>query len=273
MTDETASLDTMLDDASSSAPAAETQAPQTTPETPTPATPETPQAQPRDDTGRFTPKVEAAPVTAAPAAQPTPQAEKQVPTPDQFKGYLDEREKRQSIEKELRELRERFEQQNARPIPDFNSDPEGFATRLRDENQKVALNTRFETSELVAQKDYGDETVKAAMDWGMAQANASQAFASEYVQQRHPVDWIVKRFKRDQILAQIGDDPDAFVRKRFAELSASPATPQTPQASQPVPQSTPSAPLPTPSLAAAVSAGGASAVPDGAASLDALLKD
>lgn len=272
MTEETASLDTMLDDASSSAPAAETQAPQPTPETPPPATPETPQAQPRDDTGRFAPKVDA-PVTAAPAAQLTPQADKQVPSPDQFKGYLDEREKRQSVEKELRELRERFEQQNAKPLPDFNSDPEGFANHLRSEVQKAALNERFESSQDRASEKHGDETVKAAMDWGMAQANASQAFASEYVQQRHPVDWIVKKYKRDQILTQMGDDPDAFVRKRFAELSANPAAQPAPQASQPVPQSTPSAPLPTPSLAAAVSAGGASAVPDGAASLDALLKD
>ena len=210
---------------------------------------------------------------AAPAAQPTPE-----PTPapapvttqpehDEktgspfFTAMLDEREKRKELEKRLKAIED--EKANSQPeeIPSIQENPEAFAAYQQEQMARATLNLRFDISEETARSKHGDELVQSAMDWGMSKSSESPAFAAEYVKQKNPVEWIVKQHKREKLLSDIGDDPDGFVRKRYAEIAgtAQPngeGQPAPAQSQQPALQPTPQAPAPSRSLASAPNAGG-----------------
>lgn len=225
-------------------------------------------ARPRDESGRFAPKSVEPPVTA-PAPAPSDTQERI--DPNQFKGYLDERDKRQAAERARDELQARLkafeDAQNATPpapIPSALEDPEGFAAAQAHQRYLDRLDVLFHWSEAMSREKYGDEVTQTVMDWAMAKAKASPAFRDEYAGQKHPVDWAVKQHKRDAFLKEIGDDPEAYKAKLLAEFAASGQHPQTPQtAANPSTLPPPTQSAPTRSLAAASGAGGIASVPMG----------
>lgn len=225
----------------------------------------------RDDKGRFASQ-EATPPTPAPAVQ-TPAVntdadpEKQPISRAEFKGYLDEKQKRQKLDDENKALRaqvQEYERQHPTQLP---SDP----VEIQRVIESARTSAVFEFSEEVARKEFGNETVQAAMDWGLQRAQQNPAFQAEYLRQKHPIDWAVKQFKRDKILSELGDDPDAFIEQRvaarLAALNTAPAAltqTQAPPATAVPPQpasQTPATPAPTRSIANATSAGGVQVVP------------
>lgn len=225
----------------------------------------------RDEAGRFAAKAPepAAPETKPEAAQAAPAAPAPTPEPPKpepgfvpLSAVLDEREKRQKLEREIAEIRA---QQQPSKVPSIQEDPEAFAAYQHQLVQQTATNTKFETSEIVARQQHGDDTVQKAMDWAMERSNTSPAFAAEYLKQKHPIDWAVRQHKRDTLVSSIGDDEEAYIRRRAAELGLAPAPQtETPQG-QPAPASpqpaVPKPPPPRPSLASATSAGGMQTVP------------
>lgn len=193
-----------------------------------------------------------APVVEAPKVE----APKPEPAHIPVTALLDERDKRQRAERERDELRAQVQPKN---IPSFQDDPEAFAQHLAQETQRVAVGERFNTSEFVAREKHGDEPVTSAMDWGMQRSQESPAFAAEYLKQKHPIDWVVRQHKRDRLVNEIGENDEAYVRRRYAELNPTAAPIPVPQApaAQAAPQpAPPQQPLPTRSLASATSAGG-----------------
>lgn len=218
------------------------------------ATPEKTE-QPRAADGTFAPK-EQAPPTPAPAAE---QPQKPLIDPEQFKGYLEEREKRQALERKVKELESRKPVEEPQ-IPSIQTDPAAWEAYQQQLVQQTRATTIFDVSETMAREKHGDDAVSQAMDWAMKRSQESPAFAAEYLKQKHPIDWAVKQQKRDSLMSKIGDDPDAWVRARYAELTA--ASPQ-PQAAQPSPAASPqlvpaAQPVPQPpkSIATATAAGG-----------------
>lgn len=221
--------------------------------------------QPRGADGKFAPKTEA--VAEPAAAQPvTPvTAEKPRVDPEQFKGYLDERDKRQKLETQLEEANRKLQaaQQPAR-IPSVN-DPD-FVQFQQQELARVQTETRFDVSETMARDKHGDEPVTKAMDWAMQKAMQSPAFAAEYIKQKHPIDWAVKQQKRDIALGEVGDDLDAYKARIIAEYTAANGAPQPNAAQTAIPAavtnqptavaSQPASPAPPRSLAHANPAGG-----------------
>jgi len=198
-----------------------------------------------------------APVIEAPKVEIPKPADP--PTEEKVRGILhatlDEREKRQRLERENAELRAQIQ---PRTIPSIQ-DEEAYTAHVNDMVNRAVVSERFNVSESMAQEKHGADAVKAAMDWGMQRSQESPAFAAEYMRQKHPIDWAVKQHKRDALMKDLGDDPDAWVRKRYAEINPSGTTTAIPQASQAqaAPQPTPQQqPLPTKSLASATSAGG-----------------
>lgn len=224
----------------------------------------------RDDQGRLASPEAAKPAVVPPPATPAvittdADPEKQPITKAEFKGMLEEREKRQKAEKEAKELRARiqqFESQQQQPQLPSASDPQALAQYIDQQRTSLA----FDMSETMAREKHGDEPVSQAMDWALQRAQQSPAFAGEYLKQKHPIDWAVKQHKRDAVLQQVGDDPDAFVRRRWAEMNPT-ALPQTDappsQAASPQPAPIPQqqATAPPRSIANAPSAGGAQVVP------------
>jgi hypothetical protein len=218
------------------------------------------QGQPRDESGRFAPKADQQPepqaqptpepaqsapaVQAAPAPVAQPEPAKAEPGHVPINALLDEREKRQKLEKRLADL----EQQTRQPqnIPSVTDDPEAFAQHQQLLIQQTATNTRFETSELVARQQHGDDPVQKAMDWAMQRSQESPAFAAEYLKQKHPIDWAVRQQKRHALLDDIGDDPEAYRARIIAEFqlrqtqrpacTRSPRHPTQPAAAKPAPR-------------------------------------
>ena len=75
--------------------------------------------------------------------------------------------------------------------------------------------------------------------------------------QQHPIDWIVQQHKRDTMMADIGTDPDEYVRRRALELGFTMATAPTTPAPAVVPQPIVAQPATPPrSLATAPGTGG-----------------
>jgi len=250
-------------------PAPAPEPPKETPPAPKPADAPKDQGPPRQADGKFAPVAQAAeaePASQIPAAD---DPDKQPISKAEFKGMLDEREKRQKAEAEAKALRDRiarFEQQQ----PQGPSDQDPDIARRIDSARADAI---FTTSERWAKKEHGDEVVLSAMDWAMQRSMQNPAFAAEYLKQDHPIDWAVKQQKRDRILNEIGDDPDAFIEARIAARLANinPAAAAPPnQAAQPAQAASPQltappaqTPAPPRSLAHTASAGGLQAVPEG----------
>lgn len=233
--------------------------------------------QPRDEAGRFAPKAAetpAEPVAEAPQPEPvaaTPPAQQPAPEPVKAEpghipiaALLDEREKRKE-ERERREAAERrlaeLESKQQQALAPSIQDPENYQAWVNDQFARIETGTRFNLSEALARREHGDETVTAAMEWGQQRAKASPAFAAEFVGQQFPIDWVVRQHKRDKLLSDIGEDPEAYRARVIAEWQAANSATPAPQPAAPSQPTAPKAPAPRPSLAHATSAGGIQTVP------------
>lgn len=169
-----------------------------TPEQPAPVTPETPEV----------------PATPPVAPEP-PKTEQAVP----LAAFLSVRDEMQQIKRRNAEL-EAARSQPTQPqaIPDPVDDPNGFAQFQSAQMQDMLMRERFSMSKEIASQQYGADTVETARQWAMERAAKDPSFDMALGQQQHPLGWIVQQHKRDGLLSKIGDDPDAYVRSRAAEL-------------------------------------------------------
>jgi hypothetical protein len=213
------------------------------------AAPEPPQVEPKGEP------------EAAPPAAVVEEKHQSIP----ISALLDEREKRQQAAREADDLRRQlaeYEAAKAQPKPDFYADPEAFIAKQQQAVQQALWNERLNTSEILARRAHGDDVVAAAAEAFKAAAGASPALASEFSAQPDPYGFVINWHKRQSILSQIGDNPDAYrarieqeVRERLlAEMQ--PATP-APKA-------------PPPSMAAVPATGNSKPPP--ASGFDALFK-
>lgn len=203
--------------------------------------------------------------------QPEPEQPQVEPQPQEDQGrhvplatFLDQRDELKRWKQEAEQLRQQAAQRQQPPAqaPDPLDDPAGYAAHQDQRMNEAIVNQRFQTSDIIARQQHGAEAVEAAGAWAAERAQKDPGFAIAYMQQAHPIDWIVQQHKRDSVMNDIGADPDEYVRRRAAELGfvmapapiAAPAAPQQPVA-QPV--------TPPRSLAAVPGSGGAAAVPTG----------
>lgn len=266
-------LPDFVSDDHSSTPA-ETPAPEPVVEA-APAAEATPEAapagggQPRGPDGKFAPvapATEAAPaapvepLAVAPAPAPAP-----VQTPEQafapLAALLDERDKRQTAEKEARELREWRTQQEAQarrqPAPDPNADPEGFRQFRESQIQAALWEQRREISQQFAVLKHGEEIVSAAFQWGADRCDTDPHFNDQVASSKDPVGFVVGQWQREQLLAKVTPEKYAAFETWLQAQSAAPAAPAAQVIPQPVAASAapPPAPAaPRPSLASAPSA-------------------
>lgn len=192
------------------------------------------------------PAPQAADDAAKPNPEPAPAAvepEKPKIEPEQFKGYLDEREKRQQAEREREELRRELTrlQQAApkEPPPNIYDNPEGYQQHLQAQYDQRLTQMKLEQSEFLATRDYGAETIGKVKDWAMrldpARANSLIASAS-------PFHAAVEAYRQEQaaaVLKKYDYDLDKMKSEWAKELQA--ARPAAPQPGAP---SSPQQPLP-----------------------------
>jgi hypothetical protein len=174
--------------------------------------------------------------------------------------YLDTRDENKELKRRLAEL----EAKERKPdkIPDPVDDPDGFARYADRVADSKVTNLKFEMSDQMARTAHGAEVVEKATDWALERAQQDPVFAAQYMREAHPIDWIVRQHKRDGLVSQLGDDPDAYVRRRAAELGlTAPPAGEVPKPATEPPAEKPAAP--TKSLIDQPSGGGIVTVPIG----------
>jgi hypothetical protein len=156
--------------------------------------------------------VEVEAVTPEPESEPEPAHEvatdpvKDEPRSIPLPTYLDERERRKEAERRLNEFEAtRAERAQNDDMPDPYDDPRGFAEWQDRKTEQRLTAQRFELSDLMAKQQHGTETVEAAATWATERAKSDPSFAQAYMQQPHPIDWIVREHKRTELLNDIGD--------------------------------------------------------------------
>lgn len=174
---------------------------------------------------------------------------------------LDEREKRQRYEAEVKALKERVSQFETQQVsrPNIQDDPEAYARFQSQENATNRLQTVFDISEVMARDKHTDEQVNHALEWGMTRAQQSPSFAAEYIRQKHPVDWVIKQQRAEGIVQELSKDETAYITRRARELGLIPGEQPAAPAAQPAHAPAPNTPQPVApprSLATQPSAGG-----------------
>lgn len=185
------------------------------------------------------------------AAPPAASEEKQagyVP----LAALLDEREKRQKMEREAEELRrwrQQFEAEASQKKPDFYDNPEAALQQVQHQTQHMLVAEKLRQSRFFAEREYGQELVNEAYAYFDQHPEQSHALLNE----PSPFHAAVEHYKRQKAIAEIGTDPEAYKAKIRAELEAELAKRAPPKPA-----------APPRSLASAPSAGG-EAQPSGSA--------
>lgn len=207
---------------------------------------------PRDERGRFAPKADGEqPQEAA------PQEDEKGFVPR--KAILDERRKRQELEREVERLRAQFQQ------PQQPQQPQQQEAMPPEVQQNIELRNQFlNMHEYTAKARHGDDVVEEAKQWFHDLARQEPGWAAEIQNDPFPYEALVRNYRTQQQVAAIqslmaqGFDPTNPVPWAEQVLRARQAQQQQ---AQPAPQQ-PSRPPPR-SLASQPSSGGQDAVPTG----------
>lgn len=218
--------------------------------------------QPRDESGRFAPKgVE----TPQETAEPVPPTGDKLP-PETFKAVKEEREKRQTLERELESLKQQLQsiqqpQEPPAPPPSVWEDEQAYGGHLvMTAVQQASLNAKLDMSEMMVRQANPDFDDMKAKFLEMASQNPS--LTQQALADPHP--WnkaytIAKNAAKMEALGAV--DVSELEAKIRAELEAKYAA--TPPQAQTA--------LPT-SLADAQSARSTAAQPQGLLTLDDILR-
>jgi hypothetical protein len=172
-------------------------------------------------------------------AAPPAESEEKQPGHVPLAALLDEREKRQKIEREAEELRRWRQQHEAKhqPKPDFYDNPEAALSQVQQATQQQMLSMKLQQSRFFAEREFGADLVNEAYAYFDQHPDQSHALVNE----PSPFHAAVEFYKRQKAAAEIGSDPEAYKAKLRAELEAELASKAPPKPAAP-PRSLASAP-------------------------------
>lgn len=180
------------------------------------------------------------PVAPEPQPEPETAAEPEVkedPRSIPLPTFLDMRDRAKAAERRAEELEAKVSAPAPVDMPDPIDDPQGFVAWQQGQFQQALVAERFNWSDTAARQVHGDETVKAAAEWAFEKAKADPAFGQTYMQQQHPLDWIVREHKRNGLITEIGDNVDDWFTREAAKRGYQAAS--APLAATPQPVVTP----------------------------------
>lgn len=170
---------------------------------------------------------------------PTPEVTEE-PKVAPITALLDEREKRQAAERKAEEVSQRLAQierqmqqaQQPQQKPDFFDNPDAAI-------QQQITSVKMQQSRFLAEREFGPEVVAQAYAYFDEHPEESQALVAH----PSPFHAAVEHFKKQQFLAEVGADPDAWKQKLREELEQEFASrqPTQPKAPPPTMSRTPTA--------------------------------
>lgn len=172
---------------------------------------------------------------------------------------LDEREKRQKLDRELEETRRQLAQfqklQETGEAPTIYDDPIAYQQSIEARLEAQAFQIREQMSERFTAQVHGQEALEAAKQWGIEAAKSDPFFKQRFVSQADPFGWLIAEQQRDLI----AKDPTAFARKWAEENGYAPTSQQAQQPAPVQPVARPAAP--PRSIASAPSSSGVTHTP------------
>lgn len=209
---------------------------------------ETPAAtHPEPDTDELEPTFPAEPEPAAQpaAAEPQPEPEPAAAEPPPKMVPISALE---ALRRENQALKRERYVPPPEPVarPSVYDDPDAFEQDFDQRFTATEMNLRFTMSERFAVREHGEQTVKEAQAWAVSQ---DQATRQAILQSADPVGETISRFQRDKLLSEVAPDPDAYVRRRAAELGLIGQGSPTPAPAAVSPQPSPSVAPPRRSIA------------------------
>lgn len=180
-----------------------------------------------------------------------------------IEGLLNEREKRQELERRLKEI-EQTQQQAKTKAPDMFDDPEGWQRQMEEQQRNLVLNTKLELSADYMREQLGEQFDEVAK-WWASYVEKNPHELQRGIQQPNPWRYAHQQFRKHKVMEEVGDDPAAYRERLRAEIRAeieaeqAQAVEQTAQA----PASQTPKRQPPPSLANKPSASNAKSIPVG----------
>ncbi len=131
-----------------------------------------------------------------------------VPTTSEFRGMLDEREKRQKFEAENEDLKRRLaqhekEQENETPTPDPITDPEEFRNHQKNELQALEQRTNMNAQEYTARTKHGDKAIDDAIDAMAEHMKSNPETYQQVMSDRFPYEALVKWHADKSFFAEV----------------------------------------------------------------------
>lgn len=168
-----------------------------------------------------------------------PVAAEETPKTAPLMALLDEREKRQNLERELADYKRREQQRQQeeaakraeQPAPDWYENPEQAFTHHLSTYQAKEENRFLNQSQFLAEREYGKDFIAKAGQWVLQ----NPALRNEVM--NHPSPWhaVAEAYKAHEAQQAIGPDPDAWMKAKEEELRAKilaevqqPSKPRTP---------------------------------------------
>lgn len=198
--------------------------------------------RPRDEQGRFAPKPEDAKPEEKPAALTTeppkdkPQDNAAMVPSWRLGEVSDERRKWQAEaeakSRELEDSRRRYaalEQQHRqatekpKEIPDLLADPNAFTSHLQETFDNRLRNMEANFSFRLAHSTHKDVFEKAYGEMVNRAERGDPSIVRSVMGSSDPGQALITWYKRDQTIAQVGDDPGAWLEKQLEERMKDPA--------------------------------------------------
>lgn len=155
--------------------------------------------------------------TAPPAdAKPEPSDGGVVPQ----RALLDERRKRQELERKFAELQEKLAAPQPKPepvqAPSWDLEPQQAASHFQQQIDIARYQDRVAITEELLKEKYADYDEVAQIFAAAAQSNPQ--LAAQIFQAPNPARFAYQEGKRLRLLQEIGDDPDAYRARLEAEI-------------------------------------------------------
>lgn len=197
--------------------------------------------RPRDAKGRFTGKAEGEAVTETETQETAPEPDVEPERSEQPEAKVDhripltellsEREKRQNAEREQETLRQQIwqlqaqmqqaAQQPQEPI-DIFADPEAYQARTQQtiDDRLKAMEGNF-SLRLAAYK-HGEVFQDAWQEMVNRSMSGNDQMRQQVLNSPDPGETLVQLYQRDKVMAEVGDDPMAYVNRKLEEALDNP---------------------------------------------------